>query len=461
MTPLRAETRKLASLAIPVAATQVSTMLMGVVDTAMVGRVSVESMAAASLGNVWNFATLIFANGIIFGIDPIVAQAHGAGDGDRAAIALQRGIVLALLLSVPVALLWLGTGSVLMFLGQDPALARQANDYAVAKIPGIPFFLVYSAIRQYLQGRELVRPALWVILIANVFNVLFNWVLIFGNLGFPALGLVGAGIATSLTRVVSFVGLILWVRAFSLHRDAWVPWRAGAMSLRGLGQVVAVGLPVAVQISTEMWAFSAATLIAGRLGAEALAAHTVTMNLAGLAFMMPLGISQAATTRVGNLLGAGRPRDSQYAAWVSLALGSGVMTISAASFILFRDLLPRIFTSEPALIATCATILPIAAAFQIFDGAQVVGCGVLRGMGRTRPAAYVNLFGYWLFALPVGGWLALYTDWGLRGLWWGLCFGLAVVAVLLILIVRVRGPASMALVATPLIPEASDPPSDG
>jgi MATE family multidrug resistance protein len=404
--PLGVEVRKVASLAIPVAATQVSTMLMGIVDTAMVGRVSVDAI-------------------------------------ERSALALQRGVLLSLLLSVPVGLLWLQTDQFLALVGQDPALAGAAREYAIAKIPGIPFFLVYSAMRQYLQGRELVRPALWVILVANVFNVFFNWILIFGNLGFPALGLVGAGIATTLTRVVTFVGLFAWVWGFALHRGAWVPWSRRAVEARGIGAVVAVGFPVAIQMSTEMWAFGAATLLAGRLGATSLAAHTIAMNLAGLAFMVPLGVSQGASTRVGNLLGAGRPAHSQFAAWVCLAMGAGVMTISAFLFVTCRDLLPRIYTSEAPLVALCATILPIAAAFQIFDGTQVVGCGILRGMGRTRPAAYFNLIGYWILALPLGGWLALRTDWGLEGLWWGLCFGLAVVAMLLVLAVRFRGPATV------------------
>jgi MATE family multidrug resistance protein len=375
MSPLRAEARKLASLGIPVAATQVSTMLMGVVDTAMVGRVSVEALAAASLANVWTFATMLFAAGMIFGLDPIVSQAHGARDGKTAGVALQRGVVLALLLSIPVGFLWGGTEFFLLLVGQDPELARAAHGYALAKLPGIPFFLVYSALRQYLQGRELVRPAMWVILIANVFNGLFNWVLIFGHLGFPALGLVGAGIATSLTRVVSLVGLVLWVRGFSLHRGAWVPWTRSAVQVRRVWELAAVGFPVAVQMSTEMWAFSAAALLAGRLGAEPLAAHTIAMNLAGLAFMVPLGISQGAATRVGNLLGAGRPGASQFSARVSLGLGAAVMTISATFFVLGRATLPKLYTPDPALIALCATILPIAAAFQIFDGTQVVACG--------------------------------------------------------------------------------------
>ncbi len=443
MPPLRSEIRKLAGLGLPVAATQLSAMLMGVVDTAMVGRVSVEAIAAASLANVWIFGTLMFAHGVILGMDPIVAQAHGAGDGRRVALALQRGVLLAIGLSLPVALLWLETGTFLSLAGQEPALVEAAHRYTAVQIPSIPLFLVYSALRQYLQGRELVRPALWVILIANAFNVFFNWVLIFGNLGLPALGLFGAGIATALTRGVTLIGLLLWVRGFALHEGAWAPWSRAALEREGFVQLLGLGIPVAIQVSLEIWAFSGAALLAGWLGSTSLAAHTVALQMAALTFMVPLGISQGAATRVGNLIGRRRLREAQRAAWVAVGMGAGVMSISAVGFVLLRHVLPTLFTRDAATVALCASILPIAAAFQIFDGTQVTGCGVLRGMGRTRPAAWFNLIAYWALGLPLGGWLAFRAGFGLAGIWWGLCFGLAVVAAALLAWVATRGPATL------------------
>ncbi len=442
MPPLRLEIRTLATLALPVAGTQVSTMLLGLVDTAMVGRVSVEAIGAASLANVWVFGTLMFAQGVIFGVDPIVTQAHGAGDGARAARALQHGIVLAGLLSLPVAGLWLGTERFLLAAGQDPELAAAAHAYTRVQIPSVPFFLAYGAMRQYLQGRELVRPALWVILIANVANVLFNWVLIFGNLGAPALGLVGAGIATSLTRVVMAIGLVTWVRGFALHDDAWVPWGRASFDRQAIAQVLALGLPVAVQISLEVWAFSGAAILAGWLGAVPLAAHTIALNMAAFTFMMPLGIAQGAVTRVGNLIGADRRSEAQRSAWVAIAMGAGVMSVSALAFVTLRTTLPLIYTDDDAVIGLCALILPIAAAFQIFDGAQVVGAGILRAMGRTRPAAVLNVLAYWVLGLPLGGWLAFRAGMGLSGIWWGLAFGLALVALGLLAWVHWGGPAT-------------------
>lgn len=445
MTPVRAELRRLTALALPIAATQVSNMLLGVVDTLMLGRFSVEALSAASLANVWIWGSLHLAMGVLFGVDPIVAQAHGARDGARAAFALQRGLVLALCLSVPLALLWLGTEEFLRATGQDAALSAAAERYTRLQIPSVPFFLAFLALRQYLQGREIVRPALVVILFANVVNAVLNYALIFGHLGAPRLGLDGAAIATSLSRAACLLALAALVLRLRLHEGAWVPWSRRAFAPRGLGEILALGIPVGVQISLEAWAFSGAALLAGLIGTEELAAHTIVLNMATLSFMMPLGIALAAVTRVGNLIGARRPDDAQRAAWVALALGGGVMAASATLFLVLREWLPRLYTADATVVALAAGILPIAAAFQVFDGVQVVGCGVLRGMGRTRPAAVFNGISYWLLGIPLGWWLGLRAGWGLAGVWWGLCIGLAVVASLLVGWIHQRGPAHAAV----------------
>jgi MATE family multidrug resistance protein len=445
VSPVRTEIRALLALALPAAATQLSTMLMGFVDTVLLGHVGVHELAAASIANVWIHGTLFFAFGVIVGIDPLIARAHGAGDGAAAGLAGQRGLLLSLVLSIPVAIAWYQTEAVLLWMGQEARLARDAQVFVRVQIPSIPFFMAYSALRQYLQCRGIVRPAMWVILAANVFNALAAWALIFGHFGLPALGLFGAGLATSLTRAFCLLGLVLLIRYLALHRGAWPPASRALIDGRAYRRIIGIGFPVAIQLSLEIWAFAGAALLAGWLGATPLAAHTIVLNLASLSFMLPLGISQGAVTRVGNLLGAGRSRDAERAAWVAIALGASVMGVCAAGFLLGRHALPHLYTAELEVIAVAASILPIAAAFQIFDGTQVVCCGVLRGMGRTRPAAWFNLFGYWALGLPLGAWLAFRAGWGLLGIWWGLCFGLAVVAVSLVLFVRARGPARLAL----------------
>jgi MATE family multidrug resistance protein len=430
---VREEVRRLAAIAVPVALSQLAIMSMGFVDLVMVGRVSVEAFAAVSLANPWQYATLLFANGFLMALDPIVSQAHGARDGERAGRALQQGLVLALLMSPWVILAWTQTEEVLLVLGQEPRLAHDAERFLLVQIPSVPFFLTYGALRQYLQGREIVRPVLAVVLLGNVVNAFANWVLVFGKLGAPALGLVGSGLATSLTRIAMFGAGVALMLAFRLHEGAWVPWSRASFAPAGLRALLAIGFPISLQMSLEMWAFSASNLIAGRLGAEAVAAHSLVMNLASITFMVPLGIAQGTAVRVGNLIGAGEVAQSQRAAWLGIAMGAGFMTLSAVGFVIGRDVLPRLYTPEAALIAAAAAILPIAGAFQVFDGTQSVASGVLRAMGRPGPAAVFNLVGYWGLALPLGGWLALGRGAGLVGLWWGLCAGLVVVAIGLVL----------------------------
>jgi MATE family multidrug resistance protein len=390
---------------------------------------------------VWLFGTIILAMGILQGIDPIISQGHGARHTHRVATALQQGWVLAALMSLPVAGAWLATRPALLLLGQDPELAEMARRYVWIQIPSIPFFLWYFVLRQYLVGRTIMRPAMWVALIANLVNVALNWVFIFGHLGAPALGLFGAGLASGITRGFMFVALLALVFRARHFEGGWVPWSRKAYSGAGMREILHFGLPVGVQLGLEIWAFEIAMLLSGRLGTKELDANVIVLNLASIAFMVPLGISMAATTRVGNLIGEGRPRRAQTAAWISLAMGASVMTLSAVAFVTCRHLLPRIYTDDGTVIGLAAGILPIAAAFQVFDGTQVVGTGVLRGMGRTRPSAAMNLIGYYGLALPLAWWMAFPLGWGLPGLWWGLCLGLASVALMLTLWIGKRGPA--------------------
>lgn len=445
MTSLRAEIRRLAALALPIAGAQLCTMMLGVVDTLMLGRFTIEALGAAALANVWVWGTLHLAMGILFGIDPIVAQAHGARDDARAAFALQRGLALSVALGLPLAGLWLLTEEFLLLMGQQPTLAAAAERYTILQIPSLPFFLGFVTLRQFLQCREVVRPALWVLVAANGVNAAGNWVLIFGHLGLPRLGLEGAAIATSLSRIACLAGLVALVVRFDLFQGAWRPWSRRVLAPRGLLEILRLGVPVGVQISLEAWAFSGAALLAGLLGTEALAAHTIVLNMAALSFMMPLGVALAAVTRVGNLLGACRPDEAQRAAWVALAVGASVMAASATVFLVLRHALPELYTGDPAVVALAAGILPIAAAFQIFDGVQVVACGVLRGMGRTRPAAVFNAISYWALGIPLGWWLGVRGGLGLAGIWWGLCIGLALVSALLVGWIHRRGPARAAL----------------
>ena len=433
--PPKSEIGNLAALAFPVVLTQLGMMSMGLVDLFMVGRLGTDAngnkiLAGMALGDLWVFGTTCISMGMVMGLDPIVSQAHGARDGARVGRSLQRGLALATVLGL---INWWVLGlaeRAAITLGQDPALAAIGQSYCSVQGWSLPAFLWFTAMRQYLQGRGLMRPALWTILIANLFNVAANEVLIFGHLGFAPLGVEGAGIATGLTRVIMFGGLLGWILLFRLHRGAWVPLRLETFHFRGFGEILRFGIPVGFQIGAEVWAFQAASLFAGHLGGKVLAAHTITLKIASTSFMIPLGIGAAAATRVGNLLGEGRRQQGWVAAWTAVRMGAIVMLVSGVTFVLLRHELGRAFTEDPEELALIATALPVAAAFQVFDGIQVAAAGALRGAGRTLITGIAFLIGFYAIALPTGK--ALSMKMGLPGIWWGLCLGLGLVAATLL-----------------------------
>lgn len=435
------ETRRLAALATPVALTQLSSMLLWTIDLLMVGRIDVLSLNAVSLGRLWIMGTSICAMGLIFGLDAIASQAHGARDRERLGEVLLHAGVLALIVSLPLGALWLGTERLLLALGQDPAIVALAHRFVLVQIPALPFFLLFVAIKQYLQARGIVRPAMWVSFAACAFNAFVNWLLIFGHWGLPRMGAVGAGVATAITEVMMLLALLLAIRRFRLQRGARTVFDLTRLRVKGLSAILRLGLPVAVMLALEYWAFAISALWAGRLGAIEFAAHSIALNLASITYMVPLGIGLGASTRVGNLIGAGEPRAAQRAAWVAFALGGGVMALFALLFVAGRSIIPLWFTPDAAVVALAATLLPVVAAFELFDGLQVVGSGVLRGMGRTRPAALFNFIGYYVLGLPLAAWLGRPERLGLVGIWWGLALGLAVVAALTVFWVARHGPA--------------------
>lgn len=436
MSPVRRELGVQWQLAWPMVVTQVGFMMLGVVDTLLLGRLSVAALDAVALANMWGWATLSLGMGVVMGMDPLVSQAYGDGDPGAAALALQRGLVVSLLVSVPVALGWAWTEPALLALGQDPEIARLAQSYNVLRAPSVPFLLAFTALRSWLAGRNLVTPAMWIAGAVNVLNAFFGWALIFGKLGFPRLELVGAALVASLVAIAQPLALVGVVRLAGLHKGAWRAWDRRSIDRAGIAQIFRLGFPIGLQLSFEGSAWSLAAMMAGWLGVAALAGHTIVLNMIALWFQVPVGIAIAASVRVGNLLGAGDLPGARLAGSVALALGAGVMLIAATAFVVFRGELPLLFTSDVEVVALAALILPIAGAFQIFDGTQCVAGGILRGAGRTRAPALANLFGYYTLALPLAVWLGAPGQLGLVGIWWALLVGLVIVSGLMLFWLR-------------------------
>jgi MATE family multidrug resistance protein len=285
-----------------------------------------------------------------------------------------------------------------------------------------------------------VRAIVVVIVLANLANVALNWVLIYGHLGVPALGVRGSAWASTVSRWL--LALLLLGGAWRTLRPALRPWHPDSARPASLAPLLRLGLPIGLQQLLEFNAFGAVGLLMGQLGTVAMAGHQASLNLASLTFMVPLGVGAAAAVRVGHAIGADDAPRARRAAAAALACGVGFMASSAAVLLALPRALAGLYTDDLAVLAMAASLIPLAGVFQVFDGLQVVSLGILRGAGDTRVPMVVNVIGFWVIGLPLGAWLGLHAGWGPRGLWWGLVAGLAAVG--LILGQRVR-----ALVASP------------
>ena len=447
-------------LAVPVVIIQVGMMAMGVVDTIMVGHVSAQALAAVALGNLYFFTLAVFALGTLMVLDPVVAQAVGALDEPAVGRAVQRGIIIAALLTIPTVLLLTFAAPVFQLLGQPPEVIPLAAAYAVRTAPGAFPFLLFVVFRQSLQAMGRTAPIVGAILGANLANAGLNWVLIFGHLGFPSMGVVGSAWATTISRVLLVVGL--WIAARRELGPLLLPLRAEIWQLGPLVRMVRLGVPIGAQHVLEFGAFALVALMMGWMGMREMAGHQVAINLAALTFMVPLGVGDAASVLVGRAVGRGDPAGARGAARAAFACGVTFMAVAGAIFLSLPVRLASLYSRDVEVISVAAMLIPIAGVFQVFDGTQVVAGGVLRGLGDTRAPMIANLIGYWLIAIPVSIYLGFGADLGPAGLWWGLVLGLGLVGSSLLLRVRsrLRRRQTRVLIDTPNLtatePHASD-----
>ena len=418
-------------LAAPVVVVQVGLMSMGVVDTLMVGRVSPADLAAVALGNLYFFSAVVIGMGTLMSLDPLVSQAIGAKDDEGVARAVQRGLVLALGFALLACLIMSTAGPVFRLLGQPPDVIPVAVGYCWAAMGGAVAMLGFVVFRQTLQAMGVLKPIVVAVIAANLLNVLLNWMLVFGNLGAPALGAVGTGWASTLSRL-TILGLVLWWAWPSLSPYV-THWRPGVLARAPLLRMLKLGAPIGLHMGFEYGAFAITGLLMGGLGTLAIASHQIALNMAALTFMVPLGVSQATAVLVGRAVGRGDPDGARRAATSGLLASTAFMAMSALLFLLVPELLARAYTNDVQVLAVAVTLIPIAGVFQIVDGLQVVASGALRGIGDTRVPMVVGAMGFYAVGLPVG--IAL-SRWegtqGPAGLWCGLAAGLGAVAVFLI-----------------------------
>jgi multidrug resistance protein, MATE family len=438
---IRRELVPMLRIAIPVVTAELGWMAMGVVDTVMVGPLGPEAISAAGVGNSMHIAFAIFGMGVLLGLDTLVSQAYGAKRIRECHRLFFDGLTLAALLALPIMVLLLAVWFAIPSLGFHAAVKPPLASYFGVVMLSTPFLLAYATCRRYLQGMHAVTPVMIALITANLINAASNWALIYGHLGFPALGVTGAAWATVISRAYMFVVLaaaVWWIdkkRTLEAGADAHAEslWHAGwTFDPMRLRRLLALGLPAASQYTAEVGVFAAATALSGMLDPISSASHQIALNLAGVAFMIPLGMGSAGAVRVGHAICAGdRPRASA-AGWTAIMLGTGFMLGSGVAFVLMPEQLIELFSRDPDVLRVGTSLLLLAAVFQLFDGIQGVITGTLRGIGDTRTPMIVNLLAHWLVGLPLGYTLCFFLGWGVYGLWVGLSLGLIIVGVILL-----------------------------
>jgi MATE family multidrug resistance protein len=446
MSSIRSEFKPMLRIAFPVVMADLGWMAMGVVDTVMVGPLGPEAISAAGVGTSMHMGFTVFGMGLLLGLDTLVSQAFGRRDIRDCHRWWFDGLTLAALMAVPLMLLcgvlWLAIPS----LGFHGAVRPLLRSYFGIVVLSTPFLLFYAASRRYLQGMHVVTPVMFALLSANLINAGLNWVFIHGHFGFPALGVSGSALATLFARIYMLAVLLVAVWWYDKRRTAealgvevhglWHVERV--FDLARLKRLIALGFPAASQLAAEVGVFVLATAMSGMLDPISSASHQIALNMSGLAFMIPLGLSSASAVRVGHAVGAGdRPRASA-AGWTGILLTTMVMIVSGLTFVLVPAQLIGMFSTNALVLSVGTSLLLLAALFQLFDGIQAVITGALRGLGDTRTAMAVNLVAHWLIGLPTSYVLCFVLGWGVWGLWVGLTLGLIVTGVILFYVWTVK-----------------------
>jgi multidrug resistance protein, MATE family len=435
----RDELRILVRLALPLALAQAGQALLGLVDTAVVGRAGAVQLAGAALGNAVVFTMCIVGIGTLMGADPLISQALGARDELRARRLYWQALRVALAASAVLLLPTLAVAYLLEPLGIAPDVAKAAREFVWWRLPGIAALLVFYAQRGYAQAVGAARALLWATVLANVLNFLGDLLLVFGGARLPewtgplrwipAMGAGGSALATSLVQISEVLFLAWAIRQVPLPRRPPDLHRRLPEDER---RILRVGVPIGLHFGAEVGVFALAGFLAGRLGAESLAAHQIALTFSSVTFTFALGIGNAGSVRVGLAVGAHDTPGARRAGLLALAAGAAFMGCAAITYLLIPGPIVATMTNSPAIAALAVPLFTVAAVFQISDGVQGVGAGVLRGAGEARFTFTANVVGHYLIGLPLALLLGFHLRWGVVGIWWGLAAGLTAVAVALV-----------------------------
>ncbi|MBL6945461.1 MAG: MATE family efflux transporter [Rhodospirillales bacterium] len=432
--PWRAEGRATAALAWPLVMAFLSETGIAIIDVIFIGRLGAGSLAAASLGTAAFFGMLLLGLGVVLATAPLAAQAMGARNPRQVRRVIRQGLWIAILLSVPASLLLMRAEPVLVLLDQPLEASHEAQIYLNYLAWALPSAICFMVLRNFAAVLNRPKLGLWVILAAIPLNAVLDYGLIFGAFGLPRMEIAGAGLASLIAHVFMF-GAMLWivlsVRPLSRYQILTRFWRP---DWAVFGQIFKVGLPISGILVMEFSMFVGALIMIGWIGTNALAAHQIALMLASFTFKVPLGISQAATVRVGHAAGRGDVPGVARAGWTAMAVGVAFMVAASIVMWIWPEALVSIFldADDPAntpVVALAASLILVAAVFQVCDGAQTIGAGVLRGLSDTVVPMTFAAFGYWALGLSAGYLLGFKAELGAIGVWIGMAVGLIAVAV--------------------------------
>lgn len=425
-------------LAYPVVLSQLGHVLVGTADSMMVGRVGVTELAAASAANAVFGILMMFGIGVSFGLTPIIAIADGQDDDRKSMRFLKHSFIINLICGSVLFIIMLFGAELLSLLNQPEEVVILAKPYLeVIGLSLIPFML-FQTFKQFAEGLSFTKQAMYITLGANVVNILLNYILIFGKLGTEPMGLVGAGWATLIARILMAVMMLSFVVFNKRFYKYWQFFSSAMWNGKSFKELLNLGVPTGFQYIFEVGAFATAAIMIGWMGTIPLAAHQVAINLASISYMMATGIAAAATVRVGNQLGKRDLPSMKMAAFTCYIMAAIFMIITGLIFTLGNEWLPMLYSNDGQVIATASSLLIIAALFQLSDGIQVVGLGTLRGMGDVKLPTLVTFAAYWLIGLPLGYLMAFHLDLKEQGVWYGLLIGLSVTAIILVLRFRTK-----------------------
>lgn len=419
------------ALAFPVVLSQLGQVLVGVADSMMVGRMGAVPLAAASLGNSIFFVILMFGMGISMGITPLVSVAEGKGKFKRIGHLFQHGMWINIATAVLLTVVIFGLSQGLHFLNQPEEVVTMTIPYLFIITASLLPFMIFQSFKQLAEGISQTKQAMYVTIFCNLVNVFLNWVLIYGNLGAPEMGLNGAGWATLISRILMPIMMGLYVMRSKRYRIFNLQLGIGKLRFLLLNRILKIGIPTGFQYIFEVSAFSAAAIMMGWIGVNALAAHQIAINLASVSYMMVSGLSTAGMIRVSNQIGRGNFKTMREAGMMIFGMTLIFMVITGLIFILMRLYLPTLYIDNHEVVALSASLLIIAGLFQLSDGIQVAGLGVLRGLEDVRFPTLITLVAYWVIGLPLGYFLAFELGMAEKGIWYGLLIGLSVTAVVL------------------------------